>query len=106
MKADVRLVKKGSSKVKAFVSVTFEKGIDTECSDITVNGCKVIESNDGLFVAFPTQSYEKDGETKYSNIVFVDDGDYYDEICDQILDEYEFAVKSKKSTGRKGSASR
>lgn len=106
MKVEVRLVKNGESKVKAFVSMTFEKGIDTECSDITVNGCKVIEGDEGLFVAFPTQSYTKDGETKYSNIVFVDDGDYYDEICDQILDEYELAVKSKKSTGRKGGARR
>lgn len=105
MKADVRFVKNKKSKVKAFVSLTLELG-DT---DLTVNGCKVIEGHKGeLWVAFPTSSYEKDGETMYSNIVYVHDEDAYDDMCAFILEEYDKAVEGgdKATKSRKGGARR
>lgn len=101
MKADVRLVKNKESKVKAFVSLTLELG-DT---DLSINGCKVIDGADGLWVAFPTTPYEKDGETKYSNIVYVHDEDAFDDMCAFIIEEYNKAVDGGKKS-RKGGAQR
>ena len=101
MKAEVRLVKNKESKVKAFVSLTLELG-DT---DLSINGCKLIDSEDGLWVALPTASYEKDGETKYSNIVYVHDEDAYDDMCAFIIEEYNKAVDGGKKS-RKGGTRR
>lgn len=104
MKAEVRLVKNKESKVKAFVSLTLELA-DT---DLTINGCKVIDSKDGLWVTFPTTSYEKDGETKYSNIVYVHDDDAYEDMRAFILEEYDKAVKGgdKTTKSRRGGTRR
>ena len=105
MKAEVRLVKNKESKVKAFVTLTLELG-DT---DLSINGCKVIEADKGeLWVAFPTLYYEKDGERKYSNVVYVHDEDAYDDMCAFILEEYDKAVKGgdKATKSRKGGARR
>lgn len=104
MKAEVRLVKNKESKVKAFVTLTLELG-DT---DLSINGCKVIDSKDGLWVAFPTASYEKDGETKYSNVVYVHDENAYDDMRAFILEEYDKTVKGedKATRARRGGARR
>ena len=104
MKAEVRLVKNKESKVKAFVTLTLELG-DT---DLSINGCKVIDSKDGLWVAFPSTSYEKDGETKYSNVVYVHDENAYDDMCAFIMEEYDKAVKGddKATRTRRGGARR
>ena len=105
MKAVVRMVKNKESKVKAFVTLTLELG-DT---DLSINGCKVIEGDkDERWVAFPSSSYEKDGETKYSNIVYVHDEDAYDDMCAFILEEYDKAVKGgdKATKSRRGGTRR
>ena len=104
MKAEVRLVKNKESKVKAFVTLTLE----LRNTDLSINGFKVIDSEKGLWVAFPSTSYEKDGETKYSNIVYVHNDDAYDDMCAFILEEYDKAVKGegKETKSRRGGARR
>ena len=61
---------KGNSKTKAFVDVLFSLRDDGDAV-FSINGCKLIEGAKGLFVAMPSQSYEKDGETKWSSYVFI-----------------------------------
>jgi stage V sporulation protein G len=51
---EVRLTLRSEDRLKAFVSITFDNAF-------VVRGLKVIEGNDGLFVAMPSRR-RKDGE--------------------------------------------
>ena len=65
-------VKNGQGKLKAFADVMFSLRDDGDAV-FTVSGCKLLEGQNGLFVAMPSESYEnKDGETKWKNIVYID----------------------------------
>ena len=85
MKAKVKLLENSKSKVKAFVSVEHE--------GITINDIKVIDGKDGLFISMPTRSYESDGETKYVNIVYVNDEDLFGDMTETVLKAYKKAVR-------------
>ncbi len=52
---------KGTSKIKANGEVTI--------SEVIKVSFKVIEGSKGLFVSFPQEMYQKDGENKYKNLV-------------------------------------
>lgn len=88
MKIQVENIRKikGESSVKAFCTVTI--------NGISINGVKVIKAGSKPFVAMPTAAYEKDGETKYSNVVFIRDNDLYETIQKVVLDAV--APKRKK----------
>ena len=68
---NINKINDGTGKVKAFVNVLFSLTEDGDAV-LTINGCKLIEGSKGLFVAMPSQPYEKDGEKKWSDIVFLD----------------------------------
>ena len=53
-----RLYGQPDSNLLAFASVTLDDAF-------AVHGIRVINSEKGLFAAMPSQSYEKNGETKY-----------------------------------------
>lgn len=92
----MNLVKDSKSKVKAFVSICID-------DSISINDCKIVQGADDLFVTMPTRAYEKDGETKYANIVFVGNEELYDDITESVLDEYEqksFDEEKKKPARR------
>lgn len=56
----------GSSKVVAFFSVEWE-------GKMTVNDCKLIAGQNGLFAGMPSRKYtDKNGQEKYQSIVYVE----------------------------------
>ena len=63
----VTRINRGSwGKVKAFVDVKTAEGFE-------IKGFKVVEGSNGLFVGMPSESYEEDGETKWRNLVYIND---------------------------------
>lgn len=77
----VTKVNKEDSNLKAFVNVTV--------NGIEVKGVTVKEGAKGIFVAMPQTSYkDKDGKTKYSNIVYITDESLRGEVEDAILEAF------------------
>lgn len=65
---DLRNVDWGNS-VKAIFSLQITiQTTNNQTVQFTVKDCKLIDGSNGLFVASPSISYEKDGQTKYKNI--------------------------------------
>lgn len=66
---------------------------------LSIKGMKLLEGSNGYFLGFPSEAYEADGETKYSDFVRLarnDDGKYtsqaqtlYNQILEAALKEYE-----------------
>ena len=75
----VRIVKKDDSKLKAVASVTFD-----DC--FVVHDIKVIEGNDGLFIAMPSRK-TNDGE--YKDIAHPIKTETREEIIQAILAAFE-----------------
>ncbi len=80
----VRIVKKDDSKLKAVASVTFD-----DC--FVVHDIKVIEGNEGYFIAMPSRK-TNDGE--YKDIAHPIKTETREEIISAILDAFE-AEKNK-----------
>ncbi len=57
----IQRLQPGESKVKAYASVTIGGAF-------AVHGLRLVEGKEGLVVCMPSRSYQKDGETKYSDI--------------------------------------
>lgn len=68
---------------KAFVTANIN-GI--EVKDITVK-----EGSKGLFVSMPQRSYQKDGKTVWTNIVYIVDADERTAFEEIVLDAYKNA---------------
>ena len=81
---NLHMVNNKKSKVKMFCTVRLE--------GICVNDVKLIASDGKRWVAMPTRAYEKDGETNYSNVVFIDDEDLREEVSEKVLAAYEKEV--------------
>lgn len=77
-----RLVDYEGSKVKAFASVTVGNAF-------AVHGLRVVESDKGLFVAMPSNSYQKDGKTEYNDVFHPITGDARTELNNHVLEAYE-----------------
>lgn len=75
----VRLVKKDDSKLKAVASVTFD-----DC--FVVHDIKVIDGNDGSFIAMPSR---KTGDGEYKDIAHPIKTEMREELIKAILDAYE-----------------
>ncbi len=61
---------------------------------------KVIQGKSGNFISFPQEKYEKDGETKYKNLVnFADpeNKDLQNQVQKKLLDAYNKAVNGEES---------
>ena len=80
----VRIVKKDDSKLKAVASVTFD-----DC--FVVHDIKVIEGNEGYFIAMPSRK-TNDGE--YKDIAHPIKTEMREELIKTILDAFE-SEKSK-----------
>ena len=74
----IRIVKKDDNKLKAVASLTID-----EC--FAVHDIKVIEGNQGLFVAMPSR---KTPEGNFKDIVHPLDTGTREEITKLVLDEY------------------
>lgn len=75
----VRLVQNKKSRLKGFASITLN-----DC--FVVTGLKIIDGNDGLFVAMPS---EKGSDGNYYDIAFPLNGELREEIQKIVLDEYD-----------------
>jgi DNA-binding cell septation regulator SpoVG len=54
-----------SNSMKGLADVT----LILESGELTISKIRVMQGSSGLWVAFPQESYKKDGETKYVPIV-------------------------------------
>ncbi len=75
----VRLVKKDDSKLKAVASITFD-----DC--FVVHDIKVIEGNEGYFIAMPSR---KTGDGEYKDVAHPIKTETREEIIKIILDAFE-----------------
>lgn len=75
----VRIVKKDDSKLKAVASVTFE-----DC--FVVHDIKVIEGNEGYFIAMPSR---KTADGEYKDIAHPIKTEMREELIKVILDAFE-----------------
>lgn len=80
-------------------------------NDMMVVNFSILEGKNGLFIKFPSHSYEdKDGKTQYVDDFYIMDKEFRDEVTTAILDEYdkvvEVAEEEKKNTRSKASRRR
>jgi len=61
-------------------------------NDFEINDCSLVKGAKGDFIGFPSRSYEKDGETKYSSIVWIPDEQRRYAFQDWCLKELEKTV--------------
>ena len=78
----------GDFKTKAYASATI-------AGAFAVHGIRVIESDKGRFVAMPQDSYQKKGETKYSDIFHAVTADARNALVDAVNEAYEQALQEK-----------
>lgn len=72
-------IKGNSDKLKAFAAITID-------SEFVIKGLKVINGNNGLFVAMPN---EKGADGQYYDTAFPITADCRQYIVEKILEEYE-----------------
>ena len=66
--------------LKAIASVNID--------DYAVHGFKVYENEDGLYVQMPSQSFQRDGKTEYTDIFHPVTREARQELCNEIAQEY------------------
>jgi DNA-binding cell septation regulator SpoVG len=70
---------KNGGKVQGFFTVNFP---DLE---LKINDCRLMKKDDGtLWVAYPSRTYEDNGERKYAPVVELYDKDIQKEIVDKV----------------------
>lgn len=86
-------------KTRAFFTVAV--------GDWEIEGMKLIEGKNGLFVAFPSRSYKspKDGTTKYIDVVKTASKTLYQEILEAAVSEFERRGQGVKSATSKSDLS-
>lgn len=72
---------KGKGSLVAFADVVFN-------DSLRVNGVKVLDGRNGLFVNMPSNKIEKDGEVEWRDIVFPINKESRKEIQDNVLAAY------------------
>lgn len=79
------------SKIKAFASVTVGGAF-------AVHGIKITESEKGLFVSMPSNSYKDgNGNTKYSDVFHAVTAEARNELNDKVMTAYEQALEEQES---------
>lgn len=86
VKIKLRFNQKENSKIKAYVGLAFD-----EC--FVVNGIKLVEGKNGLFVAYP--SY-KNSDGEYKDIAYPLDKGYRDLLTKEIISKYEKEIDNHK----------
>ena len=71
-----------NSKVKAIASVNIGGAF-------AIHGLRVIDSQKGLFVQMPQNSFQKDGKTEYSDIFHPVTAEARSELNNKVLEAYE-----------------
>ena len=91
------------SSTKAFANVLFKNG-DEDL--IVINGIRVVDGQNGLFVTMPQSKQEKpDGTTEYHDIAFPLTNDLRKELNTAVLAEYARSMSTERTTERKPSFS-
>ena len=87
-----RLIDKPDSAVKAFASLTLG---DT----FAVHGLRVVQGENGMFVAMPSNSYsDKDGNTKYNDIFHAITKPGYEAIQTTVLNAYNAELRQRQES--------
>ncbi|MDD5650202.1 MAG: septation regulator SpoVG [Candidatus Nanoarchaeia archaeon] len=81
---EVRIKISKDSRIKAFVSVTFD-------NVLVVHGIKILDGEKGIFIAMPSKRVE----TKFKDLVHPINTDFRKTIQDRILLEYGKISKEK-----------
>ena len=84
---DVRVSVRDEEKLKAFVTITFD-----DC--FVVRGVKVIEGNDGLFVAMPSRR-KPDGS--FQDIAHPIHAEMRGRLEEHVLDEYQAVLEEERA---------
>lgn len=71
---------KGNNKIKATATVKF--------NGMIISDIKLIEGRSGFFVGMPSRSYEKDGETKWVDIVRIEDESDREKLNEAVLNAF------------------
>lgn len=77
-----RLVDYDNSKLKAIASVNIGGAF-------AIHGLRVIDSQKGLFVQMPQNSFQRDGKTEYSDIFHPITAEARSELNSKVLEAYE-----------------
>lgn len=77
-----KLIDVEQSKVKAIASVNIGNAF-------AVHGIRVIESDKGLFVSMPSNSYQKNGKTEYNEIFHPVTKEARTELESHVIEAYE-----------------
>ena len=77
-----RLVDYDNSKLKAIASVNIGGAF-------AIHGLRVIDSQKGLFVQMPQNSFQRDGKTEYSDIFHPVTAEARSELNSKVLEAYE-----------------
>ena len=85
-----RLVDYENSKVKAIASVNIGGAF-------AVHGLKVIDSQKGLFVQMPQNSFQKNGKTEYMDVFHPVTSDARGELNDKVLEAYDQKLAENES---------
>lgn len=80
----------GEGKTKAFASATI-------AGAYAIHGLRVIESEKGLFVSMPQESYTKNGEKKYTDTFHAITAEARTELIDAVQSAYEQALAQQQS---------
>lgn len=78
----------GEYKTKAYASATIGGAF-------AVHGIRVIESDKGRFISMPQDSYQKGGETKYSDTFHAITAEARNALVEAVNDAYEQALEEK-----------
>lgn len=81
----IQRIQPGESKVKAYASVTIGGAF-------AMHGLRLVEGENGLIVRMPSKSYQKDGETKYSDICHPITKEAYDALNEAVNKAYAQAI--------------
>ena len=86
VKKGVLSTKEGNKKAFG-ISVSVSTG-DTEL--LTINDLSIVDGQKGMFVSYPSRSYNKEGETRYQSIVFIGEKSPLNKlITDAVLDWFD-----------------
>ncbi len=85
-----RMLDNSSTKIKAFASANI-------AGAFAIHGIRVIDSQKGLFVQMPQESYQKNGRTEYSDIFHPVTADARAELYGAVLTAYEQSLRMRES---------
>ncbi len=86
---ETKITLRDEAKLKAFVSITFD-----DC--FVVRGLRVIDGENGLFVAMPSR---KLGDGSFKDVAHPIDNETRKKIEGKVLDEYKKALKTNEQEG-------